>query len=110
MAWNGTDLAWHSDGRKGRNIASMALTSLPLQQTLQYTAPKGVNSREFFFFVSPLGNALRMELSLLHAHPQHQQRPWCTWAKKVVGQQLTPWCTGCFTLENSSSYHIKSWC
>lgn len=45
--------------------------------------------------MSPPENTLRMELSLLHAHPQHRQEPWCTWAENVV-PQLTPWCTDCF--------------
>lgn len=54
MAWNGTDLAQHSDGRKGRNTASKALTAASQADTPVYcTQGCRLKRVPFSFFVSP---------------------------------------------------------
>lgn len=94
MAWNGTDLARHSDGHKGRSTASKTQTvaRLPcLSGRHSSILHPRVWTQESSFCL-PLGNALRTDLSLLWAHPQHWQRPWCTRAENVVPQlTVSPW-------------------
>lgn len=94
MAWNGTDLARHRDGRKGRSTASKARTvaRLPCLSGRHSGILHPRVWTQVSSFCLPLGNALGMELSLLQAHPQHWQGPWCTRAENVVPQlTVSPW-------------------